>query len=175
MDVLQQRNKHVPVHTRKAYRGNETQLHSFLNSALDGGEWSTSRPGLFTPRNEPRYLFGSGDGLDGLLERKISEPSRDSKSRIVHIAARSLYPLRYHGPGLGCHINPKIPNSIQEEIKSRWKSGKACCHSVQNLLSPSLLSKNLKIKIYRIIILPDLLYGCETWSLTLREERMLRV
>ena len=48
-------------------------------------------------------------------------------------------------------------------------------HSVQNLLSSRLLSKNLKIKIYRTIILPVSLYGCETWSLTLREERKLRV
>ena len=39
----------------------------------------------------------------------------------------------------------------------------------------SLLSKKLKIKIYRTIILPVVLYGCETWSLTLREERRLRV
>ena len=66
-------------------------------------------------------------------------------------------------------------NHIQEEIKSRLKSGNACYHSEQNLLSSSLLSKNLKIKIYRIIILPVVLYGCKTWSLTLREERRLRV
>jgi len=46
---------------------------------------------------------------------------------------------------------------------------------VQNLLSSRLLSKNLKIKIYGTIILPVVLYGCETWSLTLREERRLRV
>jgi len=46
---------------------------------------------------------------------------------------------------------------------------------VQNLLSSRLLSKNLKIKIYRTIILLVVLYGCETWSLTLREERKLRV
>ena len=46
---------------------------------------------------------------------------------------------------------------------------------MQNLLSSSSLSKNLKIKIYRTIILPVVLYGCETWSLTLREERRLRV
>ena len=39
----------------------------------------------------------------------------------------------------------------------------------------SLLSKNLKIKIYRTIIVPVLLYGLETWSLTLREKRRLRV
>ena len=46
---------------------------------------------------------------------------------------------------------------------------------MQNLLSSSLLSKTLKIKIYRIIILPVVLYGCETWSLTLREESRLWV
>ena len=42
-------------------------------------------------------------------------------------------------------------NSIAEEIKSRLRSGNACYHSVQNLLSSRLLSKNLKIKIYRTI------------------------
>ena len=66
-------------------------------------------------------------------------------------------------------------NSIQEEIMSRLKLGNACYYSVQNLLSSSSLSKKLKIKIYRTIILPVVLYGCETWSLTLREERRLRV
>jgi len=66
-------------------------------------------------------------------------------------------------------------NSIQEEIKSRLKLRNACYYSVQNLLSSSLLSKTLKIKVYRTIILPVVLYGCETWSLTLREERRLPV
>ena len=46
---------------------------------------------------------------------------------------------------------------------------------MQNLLASSLLSKKLKIKLYRTIILPVVLYGCETWSLTMREERRLRV
>jgi len=55
------------------------------------------------------------------------------------------------------------------------KSGNACYHSVQSLLSSSLLPQNLKIKLYRIIILPVVLYGCETWSLTWREESRLRV
>ena len=66
-------------------------------------------------------------------------------------------------------------NSIQEEIMSRLKSGNACYYSVQNLLSSRLLSRNLKIKKYRTIILPVVLYGCETWSLTLMEERRLMV
>jgi len=66
-------------------------------------------------------------------------------------------------------------NSILEEIKSGLNSGIAFYHSVQILLCSSLLSKNIKIKIYRTIILPVVLYGCETWSLTLREESRLRV
>jgi hypothetical protein len=66
-------------------------------------------------------------------------------------------------------------NSIQEEIKRRLKLGNACYYSVQNLLSSRLLSKNLKIKIYRTIVFPVVLYGCENWSLTFREERRLRV
>jgi hypothetical protein len=60
-------------------------------------------------------------------------------------------------------------NSIQEEIKSRLKLGNACYHSVQVLLSSSLLSKNTKVKIYRIIILPVVFYGCETWFLSSME------
>ena len=64
-------------------------------------------------------------------------------------------------------------NSIQEEIKNILKSGNVCYHSVQNLLSSNLLSKNIKTKIHRTLILL-VLFGCETWSLTLREERRLR-
>jgi hypothetical protein len=66
-------------------------------------------------------------------------------------------------------------NCIHEEIKSRLNSGNVCHHSVQNLLSSGLLSRNFEIKIYRIKILPTVLYGRETWSLTLREEHRLRV
>jgi hypothetical protein len=58
-------------------------------------------------------------------------------------------------------------NSIQEENKSTFQSGNAYYHLVQNLLPSSLLSKDIKIKIYRTIILP-LFYGCETWSSTVR-------
>jgi hypothetical protein len=65
-------------------------------------------------------------------------------------------------------------NSILEEINSRLKSGTVYYPSVQNVLSSSLLSKKLKIKIYRTIILP-VLCRCETWSLTLGEKRRLRV
>jgi hypothetical protein len=64
---------------------------------------------------------------------------------------------------------------MQEEIKSRLHSGNVCYHSVQSLLSSRLLSRNVKVKIYKTIILPVVLYGCETWSLILREEDRLRV
>ena len=53
-------------------------------------------------------------------------------------------------------------NSIAEEIKSRLTLGMACYHSVQTILSSRLQSKNLKIKIYRTLILSVVLYGCET-------------
>jgi hypothetical protein len=66
-------------------------------------------------------------------------------------------------------------NSINGIIRSRFKSGNACYLSVQNLLSSSLKSKNIRINTYKIIILPVALYGCETWSLTMREERRLMV
>jgi hypothetical protein len=56
---------------------------------------------------------------------------------------------------------------MQEEIKSRLNWGNACYRSVHSLLSSRLLSGNLKVKIYKTIILPVVLYGCETRSVTL--------
>jgi hypothetical protein len=66
-------------------------------------------------------------------------------------------------------------NDIHDEIKDGFNSGNVCYYSVQNLLSSRLISRNLKIKIYKTVILPVVLYGCETWSVTLREEHRLRV
>jgi hypothetical protein len=66
-------------------------------------------------------------------------------------------------------------NLIQEEIKRRLNCGNACYHSVQNLLSSHLLSKNIKIRLYKTIILPVVVYECETLSLMLRVEHRLRV
>jgi hypothetical protein len=60
-------------------------------------------------------------------------------------------------------------NCMQEETKSRLNSGKACYHSVQSLLSSRLLSRNVKVKIYKTIILPVVLNGCETWPLAVRK------
>jgi hypothetical protein len=64
-------------------------------------------------------------------------------------------------------------NLIPKETERRFNSGNVCYHSVQNLLSSRLLSKNLKIRTYKTIILLVVLYGCETRSLTLREVHRL--
>jgi hypothetical protein len=66
-------------------------------------------------------------------------------------------------------------NLIQEEMKRRLNSSNACYHSVQNLLPSRLQSINIKNRLYKTIILPVVLCGCETWLLTLREEHRLRV
>ncbi|KAJ4446034.1 hypothetical protein ANN_12720 [Periplaneta americana] len=66
-------------------------------------------------------------------------------------------------------------NDTREEIKHRINMGNACYYSVEKLSSSSLLSKNLKVRIYKTVILPVVLYGCETWTLTLGEKHKLRV
>jgi hypothetical protein len=68
---------------------------------------------------------------------------------------------------LGTAITNK--NLIQKIIKKRLNLGNACYHSVQHLLSSRLLFKNVKIRIYKTIILPVVLYACETWFRILRE------
>ena len=66
-------------------------------------------------------------------------------------------------------------NDFREEIKRRVNMGNACFYSLEKILSSRLLSKKLKVKTYKTIILPVVLYGCETWSLTLSEEHRLWV
>jgi hypothetical protein len=75
------------------------------------------------------------------------------------------------------YLEPEVTdqNCLHEDIKSRLNSGNACYHPVQSLLSSSLLSRNVKDKINKTIILPVVLYGCDTWPLILSEEHRLRV
>jgi len=89
--------------------------------------------------------------------------SRDQNARRVHSVkiGNSTFERVEDFKYLGTTLTNQ--NSIAEEIESRFRSGNACYHSVQNLLSSRLLSKNLKVKIPRTIILPVVLYGCETW------------
>jgi hypothetical protein len=89
----------------------------------------------------------------------LSRHQNAGQNRDIEIANRSfenVSQLRY----LGTTVTNQ--NFIQEEIKRRLSLGNACYHSVQSLLSSRLLSKNLKMRIYNTIILPVILYGCET-------------
>jgi hypothetical protein len=98
----------------------------------------------------------------------LSRHQNVGQSRDVKIADRSfenVSQFKYLGTTV---INT---NFIQEEIKRRLISDNTYYHSVQNLFSSSLLSKNVKIRIYETLILPFILYGCEILSLILREER----
>jgi hypothetical protein len=136
-----------------------------------------------------------GDSVNTIKENSETflEVSRDIGLEIN--AEKTKYMIMSHHPNSGQNQNIRIANElfekvtkfkylqmtltnqndIHEEIKSRLNLGNAYYHSVQNLLSSCLISKNLKIKIYETVILPVVLYGCETWSLTLREEHKLRV
>jgi hypothetical protein len=102
----------------------------------------------------------------------MSNSQRIGQKRSINIANRSFEDVEKF-KYLGTTLTDQ--NCMHEEIKSRLNSGNACCHSVQSLLSSHLLSGNVKVKIYKTIILPVVLYGCETWSLTLREQHRLRV
>jgi len=115
-------------------------------------------------------------GLEVSAEKtKYMVVSRDQNAGRIHSVRihNSIFERVEEFKYLGTTLTNQ--NSIAEEIKSRLRSGSACYHSVQKRLSSRLLSKILKIKIYRTIILPVVLYGCENCSLTLREERKPRV
>jgi hypothetical protein len=102
----------------------------------------------------------------------MSRSQKVGQKHSINTAKRSLEDvtkLKYLGTTL------TEQNWMHEEFKSRLNSGNACLHSVQSLLSSRLLSKNVKFKICKTVILPVVLYGCETWSLTLREEHRVRV
>jgi hypothetical protein len=102
----------------------------------------------------------------------LSHHQNAGQNRDIKIANRSFENVSQF-EYLGTTVTNQ--NLIQKEIKRRLNSGIACYHSVQNFLSFWFLLKNLKIIIYKTIILPVALYGCETLSLTLREEHKLRV
>jgi hypothetical protein len=119
---------------------------------------ASKETGLELNANKTKYMVMSRDQNAG----------RSHSMKSDNISFESVEEFKF----LGTILNQ---NSIKEVIKSRVKSGNACYNSVQNLLSSRLVSTNLKTKMYRNIILPVDLCGCETWSLTLKEERTLRV
>jgi hypothetical protein len=83
-------------HAMKTYWGMEVQLHAFLTSALDGSEWSASRPDRFTPRKRVPGTHWTGGWvgpravLDAVMKKKILSPRRVSNPRtpIVQPAAQ---------------------------------------------------------------------------------------
>ena len=89
------------------------------------------------------------------VRKKSRQNLAESRENVVYVGStfERVEEFKYLGTTL------TNQNAIQEEIKSRLRSGNACCHSVQNLLSSRLLSKNFKIKIYRTIILPIFCMG----------------
>jgi hypothetical protein len=101
----------------------------------------------------------------------MSHDRNADQNRDIKIATRSfenVSQFRY----LGMTVTNQ--NLIQEETKRRLNSGNVCYHSCY-LLSSHLLSKSLKMRIYKTVILPVVLYGCETWYLKLREDHRLGV
>jgi hypothetical protein len=135
-------------------------------SSQFGIKWHTSAIGLYYDVN----LLGNS--ISNIKENKetLSEVSRDTGNQNRRIANESFINVakfKYFGMPL------TNQNDIHDEIKIILNSGNACYYSVQNLHIS--YQKNLKIKIYKTVVLLVVLYGCETWSLILREEHRLRV
>jgi hypothetical protein len=78
-------------------------------------------------------------------------------------------------PSLRAFGNNSNKSKLGSQSKSRLNFGNACYHSVQSVMCSHLVPRNLKIKIYKTIILHVVLYGCETFTLTVRDVHRLRV
>ena len=140
------------THQLLAYADDVNMLGGSIHTLMENAEAlvaATREIGLEVSADKNKYMVMSRDQNAGRIH----------SVRIDNSTFERVEEFKYLGTVL------TNQNSIAEEIKSRMKSGNACYHSVQNILSPRLLSKNLKIKIYRTIILLVVLYRCETWSL----------
>jgi len=118
---------------------------------------------LVVARKEKR-LEVNGDKTKYMVMSRDQNARQSHRIRTDNSSFEKVEEFKYFGTTL------RNQNSIQEEIKTRLKSGKACYHKEQKCMSSNWPSNNLKSTIYGTIILPFVLYGCETWSLTLREE-----
>jgi hypothetical protein len=111
----------------------------------------------------------NGEKTMYMIMSRHPKSGQNQNIRIANESFENVTKFKYLGTTL------TNQNDIHDEIKSRLNSGNACYHSIQNFLSSRLISKNLKIKIYKTVILSVVFYGCETLSLTLGEEHRLRV
>ena len=123
----------------------------------------------------PAGLYVGQDGNNGQVFWEVGLIMQSGRAYYLQIpgaeSRRIFHPSRVTSFSICC----STPSSLFVQFTLPRNILNACYYSVQTLLSSSLLSKNLKIKIYRNVILPLVLYGCETWSLILREERRLRM
>ena len=117
---------------------------------------ATRETGLEVSVDKSKYIFKSRD----------QNPGQNHSVRIDNITFERVEDFKYLERTLA------IQNSIREEKKFRLKSGNSCYHSV---CLQACYPRLFRIKIYRNILLLVVLYGCEAWSLKLREERKLRV
>jgi hypothetical protein len=109
--------------------------------------------GLEINEEETKYM---------IMSRHLNS-GQSQNIRIANESFENVAKFKY----LGMTLTNK--NDIHDEIKSRFNLENVCYYSVQNLLSPCLISKNLKVNIHKTVILPVVLHRCTTWSITLRE------
>jgi hypothetical protein len=114
-------------------------------------------------------LGRNADETKYMIMSRLLNSGQNQNIRIANESFEKVAKFKY----LGMTLTDQ--NDIHDEVKSRLNLWNDCYYSVQNLLFSCLTLKKLKIKIYKTVILPVVLYGRETWSLTLREEHRLRV
>jgi hypothetical protein len=134
------------THQRLAYADDVNLLGDDIDTIYKNTETlidASKKVGLEVNVEKTKYMLASRDQNAG--------QNRDIK--IGNRSFENVSQFKY----LGTTVTNQ--NLIQEEIKRESNSGNACYHSVRNLLSSRLLSKNVKVRIYKSIILPMVLYG----------------